>query len=45
MLEFRNARGRIRESIQYISEEMGEFDRECSDKTLKDYQNDKNYKN
>jgi uncharacterized protein YutE (UPF0331/DUF86 family) len=41
MPEFRYAKGMVRESIQYISEEMREFDREYSDKTLKDYQNDK----
>ncbi len=41
MPEFQYARGRIGDSIQYISEEMKEFDMEYVDKTWKDYQNDK----
>ncbi len=41
MPEFQYARGRIGDSIQYISEEMKEFDMEYVDKTWKDYQKDK----
>lgn len=41
MPEFRYARGRIGDSLQYISEEMKEFDTEYSEKTWIDYQNDK----
>ena len=41
MPEFRYARGRVAESIQYISEEMKEFDLEYADKAYEDYQNDK----
>lgn len=41
MPKFQYARGRISNSIQFISEEMKEFDREYADKTWIDYQNDK----
>ncbi|HDZ00163.1 MAG TPA: DUF86 domain-containing protein [Nitrospirae bacterium] len=41
MPEFRYARGRIGDSIQYISEEMKEFDMDYADKSWKDYQSDK----
>jgi uncharacterized protein YutE (UPF0331/DUF86 family) len=41
MPEFTYAKGRISESIQYLSEEMKEFESEYADKTWKDYQNDK----
>ena len=41
MPEFQYAKGRISDSIQYISEELKEFDSEYSEKTWKDYQYDK----
>ena len=41
MPEFRYAKGRITESIQYISEELKEFELEYAAKTWKDYQEDK----
>jgi len=41
MPEFRYARGRISESLQFITEEMKEFEREYSTKTWQDYQRDK----
>jgi uncharacterized protein YutE (UPF0331/DUF86 family) len=41
MPEFTYAKGRISESIQYLSEEIREFESEYADKTWKDYQNDK----
>ena len=41
MPEFTYAKGRVSESIQYLSEEIGEFESEYADKTWKDYQNDK----
>ena len=41
MPEFTYAKGRVSESIQYLSEEMREFESEYADKTWKDYQNDK----
>lgn len=41
MPEFRYARGRISESVQFITEEMREFEREYSTKTWQDYQKDK----
>lgn len=41
MPEFRYAKGRIGDSLQYISEEMKEFAGEYADKTWKDYQEDK----
>jgi len=39
--EYHYAKGRIAESIQFISEEMKEFDKEYASKTWEDYQNDK----
>jgi uncharacterized protein YutE (UPF0331/DUF86 family) len=41
MPEFTYAKGRVAESIQYLSEEIREFESEYADKTWKDYQNDK----
>ena len=41
MPEFRYARGRILDSIQFISEEMKEFQEEYANKTLKEYQEGK----
>lgn len=41
MPEFRYARGRISESLQFITEEMKEFEREYSTKAWQDYQKDK----
>jgi uncharacterized protein YutE (UPF0331/DUF86 family) len=41
MPEFRYARGRILESIQFISEEIREFEEEYSKKSWKEYQTDK----
>lgn len=41
MPEYRYARGRIAESIQFISQEMKEFNDEYRDKPWKDYQNDR----
>ena len=41
MPEFRYARGRISESLQFITEEMKEFEIEYSTKTWQDYQRDK----
>jgi len=41
MPEFKYAKGRVSESIQYLSEEIVEFESEYADKTWKDYQNDK----
>src|SRR4030042_119307 len=41
MVEFRYATGRVAESIQYISDELKEFDSEYASKTWKDYQDDK----
>jgi len=41
MPEFRYARGRILDSIQFISEEMKEFQEEYANKTLKEYQEEK----
>jgi len=40
MPEFRYARGRINESLQFIAGEMKEFEQEYSSKTWKDYQQD-----
>jgi len=39
--EFTYAKGRIAESIQFISVEMKEFETEYASKTWKDYQNEK----
>jgi uncharacterized protein YutE (UPF0331/DUF86 family) len=41
MPEFRYARGRILESIRFISEEIREFEEEYSKKSWKEYQEDK----
>ena len=41
MPEFKYAKGRDAESIQYLSEEIREFESEYADKTWKDYQDDK----
>ncbi len=41
MPEFRYAKGRIVESLQFISMEIKEFETEYSGKTWKDYQNDR----
>lgn len=41
MPEFRYAKGRISESLQFITEEMKEFEREYSSKIWQDYQKDK----
>lgn len=40
MPEFFYAKGRINESLQYISGEMKEFESDYSEKTLKEYQSD-----
>lgn len=40
MPEFRYARGRINESLQFIAGETKEFEQEYSSKTWKDYQQD-----
>jgi uncharacterized protein YutE (UPF0331/DUF86 family) len=41
MPEFKYAKSRVAESIQYLSEEIREFESEYADKTWKDYQDDK----
>lgn len=41
MPEFRYARGRIEESLQFLTEEIKEFNLEYADKTLHVYQEDK----
>jgi len=41
MHEFKYARGRILDSIRFISEEMKEFQEEYSPKTLREYQEDR----
>ena len=41
MPEFTYAKGRVAESIQYLSEEIKEFESEYANKTWKDYQDDK----
>src|SRR4030043_1071799 len=41
MPEFQYAKGRVAETIQYISEEMKEFNAEYASKTREDYQRDK----
>jgi uncharacterized protein YutE (UPF0331/DUF86 family) len=41
MPEFKYAKGRVAESIQYLSEEIREFESEYADKTWKEYQDDK----
>jgi uncharacterized protein YutE (UPF0331/DUF86 family) len=40
MPEFRYARGRINESLQFIAGEMKEFEQDYSSKTWKDYEED-----
>jgi len=40
MANFRYARGRIPESIDFITREMAEFDHDYKDRTWKDYQQD-----
>lgn len=41
MPEFKYGKGRVAESIQYLSEEIREFESEYADKTWRDYQDDK----
>jgi uncharacterized protein YutE (UPF0331/DUF86 family) len=41
MPEFKYSRGRIHESIRFISEEMKEFEEEYSRRTKDEYQNDR----
>lgn len=41
MPEFKYARGRILDSIRFISEEMKEFQEEYAPKTLREYQEDR----
>jgi len=41
MVEFRYARGRLVDSIRFISEEMKEFQEEYADKTWQEYQDDR----
>jgi hypothetical protein len=41
MPEFRYARGRIVDSIRYLSEEMKEFQEDYADQSWQDYQKDK----
>ncbi len=41
MIKYRYAHGRILESIQYISQEIKEFETEYADKSWLDYQNDR----
>ena len=40
MPEYRYARGRIRESLRFVSGEMDEFDTDYADKTWADYRSD-----
>jgi len=40
MANFRYARGRIPESVDFITREMAEFDHDYKDKTWQDYQQD-----
>ncbi|OGC21701.1 hypothetical protein A2291_08215 [candidate division WOR-1 bacterium RIFOXYB2_FULL_42_35] len=40
MTEFKYAKGRINESVQFISREMKEFDQEYAATTWEEYQND-----
>src|SRR3989338_2920232 len=40
MAEFTYAKGRINESLQFISKEMKEFEQEYAKKTWEDYQKD-----
>ena len=41
MAEFKYAKGRIIESLQFIAGELREFDQEYAFKTWEDYQSDK----
>ncbi len=41
MAEFKYARGRIVESIKFLSEEIREFEEEYASKSWKEYQNDR----
>ena len=41
MVEFKYAQGRIPESIQFISEEIREFEQDYLDRTWREYQEDK----
>lgn len=41
MPEFKYAKGRIADSIQYLSEEIREFESDYANKTWTDYQNDR----
>ena len=41
MPEFNYAKGRILDSLQFVSAEMKEFKNDYADKTLNDYQNDR----
>ncbi|MBM4064320.1 MAG: DUF86 domain-containing protein [Planctomycetes bacterium] len=41
MPEFKYAKGRIGESLQFITEEIKEFESEYANKTLREYQEDK----
>lgn len=41
MPEFKYAKGRVIETIQFITSEMDEFNRDYADKTRADYQSDK----
>ena len=41
MKRFSYARGRIEETLQFIAQEMEEFDREYGDKTYQDYYSDR----
>ena len=41
MVEFRYARGRLIDSIRFISEEIKEFQQEYAEKTWREYQEDK----
>ena len=43
MPEFKYAKGRIAESVQYLSEEIREFESDYANKTWTDYQNDKKF--
>ena len=41
MVEFRYAKGRLIDSIRFISEEIKEFQQEYAEKTWREYQEDK----
>jgi hypothetical protein len=42
MSDFRYAAGRTAESVQFLTEEIREFDKDYSQKTWEDYQMDRN---